>query len=324
MKIAFKYLDTMATLFMPTKSERLVSNPFMTVHQVAEYLHLNEKKVYALVKEGVIPATKVTGKWMFPKELVDRWIFNSTHNGLLTDRLLIGGADDALLHRAAVALGRKKGSHALVSYFPGGTRPGLDLLQSGKVDVCALHWGPDSESHIRHPALLQAYKNRQSWVLVHAFKREQGLMVSRRIQSTDGETGEIVPMLINKHHRWIELASGSGTRRFVLESLGKLGISPGNLHHTVEMHSSRESGSAIAMNIADIAPGTRALASEFGHRFISLGWENLDLVFERGIWFRRLLQDLVGYLISFEAAQTAEQLGGYDLSESGKLKWGDD
>ncbi|MCB1874115.1 MAG: helix-turn-helix domain-containing protein, partial [Gammaproteobacteria bacterium] len=50
------------------------SNAFMSVHQVAEYLHLNEKKIYALVSEGGIPATKVTGKWMFPRELVDRWV----------------------------------------------------------------------------------------------------------------------------------------------------------------------------------------------------------------------------------------------------------
>ena len=50
------------------------NNAFMSVKQVAEYLHLNEKKVYALVNDGSIPATKVTGKWMFPRELVDHWI----------------------------------------------------------------------------------------------------------------------------------------------------------------------------------------------------------------------------------------------------------
>ena len=52
----------------------------MSVRQVAEYLHLNEKKIYALVSEGGIPATKVTGKWMFPRELVDRWMLDSSHS----------------------------------------------------------------------------------------------------------------------------------------------------------------------------------------------------------------------------------------------------
>ena len=43
----------------------------MTVRQIAEYLQLNEK-IYALATEEKIPATKVTGKWMFPRELIDR------------------------------------------------------------------------------------------------------------------------------------------------------------------------------------------------------------------------------------------------------------
>lgn len=35
---------------------------FLSVREVADYLHLNEKKVYSLAAEGKIPGTKVTGK----------------------------------------------------------------------------------------------------------------------------------------------------------------------------------------------------------------------------------------------------------------------
>ena len=42
-------------------SENSSSSRFMTVRQVAEYLQLNEKKIYALATEEKIPATKVTG-----------------------------------------------------------------------------------------------------------------------------------------------------------------------------------------------------------------------------------------------------------------------
>ena len=75
---------------------------FMNVKQVSGYLHLNEKKIYDLVKKGHIPATKITGKWMFPKELINKWMLDSTHNGLLHDRLIIAGSDDALLHRIVI------------------------------------------------------------------------------------------------------------------------------------------------------------------------------------------------------------------------------
>ena len=30
---------------------------------------------------------------MFPRELIDRWMLDSAHGGLLTDRLVIAGSD---------------------------------------------------------------------------------------------------------------------------------------------------------------------------------------------------------------------------------------
>ncbi|MGE5816914.1 MAG: helix-turn-helix domain-containing protein, partial [Deltaproteobacteria bacterium] len=43
----------------------------MNTRQVAHYLGINEKKVYYLAKAGGIPCTRVTGKWVFPKKLID-------------------------------------------------------------------------------------------------------------------------------------------------------------------------------------------------------------------------------------------------------------
>ena len=44
---------------------------FFTTKEVAKYLKINEKKVYQLIKEGEIPCTRVAGKWLFPKHLID-------------------------------------------------------------------------------------------------------------------------------------------------------------------------------------------------------------------------------------------------------------
>ncbi len=153
------------------------NDAFLSVRQVASYLQLNEKKVYALVNEGKIPATKVTGKWMFPRELIDRWMMDSAHGGLLTDRLVIAGSDDPLLYRVVSAFARDINAMAQVSYTPTGTRLGLELLQASRVDVSSLHWGPSDESRTRHPALLRQHPQHSNWVLIRAFTREQGLMV---------------------------------------------------------------------------------------------------------------------------------------------------
>jgi len=124
-------------------------NPrYLDVKQAAEYLNLNEKKVYALVSEGRIPGTKVTGKWMFPSERIDRWMLESSHGSLLTDRLVLAGSNDPLLHRVIQHLARHTGARSLVSYTATGTRLGLELLQAHRADACALHWGPSNESHL--------------------------------------------------------------------------------------------------------------------------------------------------------------------------------
>jgi excisionase family DNA binding protein len=49
----------------------------MSVREVARYLGINEKKVYFLAKANKIPSTRVTGKWTFPQQLIDRWIEES-------------------------------------------------------------------------------------------------------------------------------------------------------------------------------------------------------------------------------------------------------
>ncbi len=296
------------------------SDVFMSVHQVAEYLHLNEKKIYALVSEGGIPATKVTGKWMFPRELVDRWVLDSTHGGLLNDRLLIAGSDDPLLYRLINEYAQDVEDRALISYTATGTRLGLDLLQARRVDACAIHWGPMGESNTRHPALLRQYSRHPEWVLIRLFRREQGLIVSPRIvpQIRDPKA------LFDSSFRWAQRQKGSGSLRFLVEILSHYGCNTGSLNTPVMALSEREAAGAINMNLADVAPGTRAGAIENNLGFISFGWESFDLALPRAVWFRRLLQNLLVRIKSSQCLAFAEALNGYDLRDRGDLVWGDE
>jgi len=297
-----------------------VKTPFLSVKQVADYLQLNEKKVYALANEGHIPATKVTGKWMFPRELINRWMLDSSHSGLLKDRLIIAGSDDPLLFRVVNNFAAQMGSRALVSYSPTGTGIGLNLLQSQRIDVCGMHWGPQAESHMRHPALLQQHSQFKHWVLIRAFQREQGLIVSPPVLkfSEDPEA------FFEPQFRWALRQKGSGAQRFLMETLSHYHKTTDTLNSEIEANSEREAAAAIAMDQADIAPGTRSIATEFGLGFISLGWESFDLALPRNIWFRRLFQEFMNELKSLPSQQLAEALTGYDLSACGELVWGDE
>lgn len=293
---------------------------FMSVKQVAEYLHLNEKKVYALVNEGTIPATKITGKWMFPRELIDRWMYDSAHGGLLTDRLIIGGSDDPLLYRIVLQYVEDTGAHALINYAPTGTRLGLELLQNNRLDSCCLHWGPFNESDTRHPALISQYSQCHNWVLVRAFRREQGLLVHPKIiRHIHGPED-----LFDSRFRWAFRQSGAGAQRFLIEILGKHGLTSSSLQSEVTALSEREAASAIIMEQADVSPGAHSIATEFGLGFIHFGWESFDFALPRSIWFRNLFQGLISRLKASQTQYTAQQLCGYDLGDTGELVWGDD
>jgi excisionase family DNA binding protein len=293
---------------------------FMSVKQVSSYLHLNEKKIYSLINEGYIPATKITGKWMFPKELIDKWMLDSTHNGLLHDRLIISGSDDPLLYRIILEYTHVLGSKALVTYSSSGTRAGLKLLDANKVDACCIHWGPESESFRRHPSLLQQYSKHQNWIMIRAFQREQGLLLKT---STLGSEPDI-PDIFDHKYRWSMRQAGSGSQRFLMEILSRHGLNTDQLNSVTTSLSEREAAASIIMKKADVASGTRAIANEFGLDFISLGWESFDFVIPRNIWFRHLFQNLINSIKSDFGQQTANRLGGYQFTQCGELIWGDD
>ncbi|MBT8329316.1 MAG: helix-turn-helix domain-containing protein, partial [Desulfofustis sp.] len=83
------------------------SKKYLNTKEVAQLLQVNEKGVYTLVSDKGLPATKVTGKWLFPRHFVEEWLDLSIVNlpaaanpALDSGRLFIAGSDDLLFQRA--------------------------------------------------------------------------------------------------------------------------------------------------------------------------------------------------------------------------------
>lgn len=290
---------------------------FMTVREVARYLRLNEKKVYELVNEGRIPATRLTGKWLFPRNLVDQWLMESSHGGLLTDRMVIAGSDDPLLYRAIMLLAAELRGQASISYAVTGTQLGLTLLARRRADLCGLHWGPEAESGQRHPALLRQYPQHEDWVLVRLLRREQGLIMAPELWAATGRFDQ----LFRPQVRWVERQEGAGSQRFLQEIIAQHGVDPADRRVTARAYSERDAAASIAMGHADVAPGIRAAAVEFGLDFQPIGWEAFDLALPRGVYFRTLFRRLLEQLRGTECQRLAQLLGGYDLAGVGTLVW---
>ncbi|NWG02589.1 MAG: helix-turn-helix domain-containing protein, partial [Syntrophaceae bacterium] len=83
-----------------------MSDEMMNTKEVAKYLGIHEKQVYALIKSRRIPSTRVTGKWVFPKKLIDEWIDSNAKTGFeqakqktrkIEGALLASGSNDPIL-----------------------------------------------------------------------------------------------------------------------------------------------------------------------------------------------------------------------------------
>lgn len=290
---------------------------FMSVRQVARYLNVNEKKVYALVNEGKIPASKLTGKWLFPRDLLDQWLLESSHGGLLADRMVIAGGDDPLLARAILGYANQLQGGAVIAYSVTAPQQGLSLLARRRADVCVLNWGPAEESGRRHAALVRPYSQHRDWVMLRLFTREQGLMVAPAVFAG----GPDLPLLFESGARWVSRQEGTGADRFLHELVSRHRLNPATRRVTCQALSERDAASLLAMGQADVATGPRAIATEFGLDFLPVGTEAVDLVMPQGVYFRKLLQGLIEQLRGAECRRQARLLGGYDLQALGTLVW---
>jgi excisionase family DNA binding protein len=86
----------------------------LSTKEVADFLGVNEKMIYTLINEKGLPATRITGKWLFPKDLVDQWLMSKTVNFprqpesavQVPNLLLVAGSNDILLDCALVLFRR--------------------------------------------------------------------------------------------------------------------------------------------------------------------------------------------------------------------------
>src|SRR5579863_3085659 len=76
----------------------------LTTDEAAAYLRLSERKLYELVAAAAIPCTKVTGRWLFPRAALDRWLTAGLAVPAALARSaappIVGGSHDPLLEWA--------------------------------------------------------------------------------------------------------------------------------------------------------------------------------------------------------------------------------
>ena len=154
----------------------------LTTTEAADYLRIKERKLYELVAERQIPCTKVTGKWVFPRAELDRWLLAGLARPLgvvLADPPpIIGGSHDPLLQWALLE------SRCELASLAEGSEAGYRKLLEGKVLAAAIHFhdadDPEADANV---AIVSSEPTLYDAVLVGFAVREQGLLVARAIRS---------------------------------------------------------------------------------------------------------------------------------------------
>src|ERR1700676_5129848 len=59
----------------------MIDETFLTTEEVLEYLQVNLRTVYSLIKAGKIPAVRVGRQWRFRKRDIDAWLDSQRPRG---------------------------------------------------------------------------------------------------------------------------------------------------------------------------------------------------------------------------------------------------
>ncbi len=297
------------------------ANVLLTTKDIANLLGVNEKMVYSLISEKGLPATKITGKWLFPRHLVEQWIEGSTINHPGKDAplpayhglLIIAGSNDILLDRTISLFNKSYPDHVAV-FGNLGSLGGLRAMRRGWCHIASSHLLQENEEDYNF-AFARA-ELQELPAVVNFSRREQGLLLSKGNPKgirTVADLGQRGLKMVNR-------SVGTGTRLLLDQELNKAGLNGNNIDgYKIELQRHLDVGLEIMAGRADVGPGIRTVAGLLDLDFISLRWERFDLLIMRDRFFDRGIQLFLGLLHEKSFRESSQSLEGYDLAFAGKM-----
>ncbi|MFW2365856.1 MAG: substrate-binding domain-containing protein, partial [Desulforhopalus sp.] len=274
------------------------SGKFLTTKEVAAILHVNEKMVYSLVNEKGLPATKVTGKWLFPRRLVEEWlethILNYRTPGLRSSSedgiLLLAGSDDLLFQRT-LSLFHKRNPDKVGFFANLGSMGGLKSLRRGICHIGVCHLLQDDNAEYNFDFADQELD--KAPVFVNFSRRQQGLLVKKG----NPKNIENIADLARDDVSIVNRPLGTGTRLLLDYEIARSEISSSRISgYRTEVSRHLDAGLDVFSGKADAAPAIRAVAGLLGLDFIPLRWERFDLLILRERFFEKTIQNFIGLL----------------------------
>ena len=288
-----------------------------TTAEAASYLRLKERKIYEMVAEGAVPCTKVTGRWLFPKAELDHWLASSVSRpaGLAPPERppIVGGSHDPLLEWAL----RESGSG--LATLAVGSEAGFSRFIAGETIAAAIHLhaleDPAADANV---AAMMSRSDMPDAVMISFCRREQGFIVA------PGNPLAITSVkdVIATRARIALRPKGAGAQLLLLSLLHQAKATLDQLNAAEPVSpTGPDIAQAIRAGRADTGIATRGVANAAGLDFVPIAWEPFDLVMRQRDYFRPGLQALARFLRSDAFSARAAELDGYDLAETGAVRF---
>ena len=287
---------------------------FFTTREVAELLRVRERKVYEMAAEGAIPCRRVTGKLLFPRAEVEAWLAGGatavSPAGAPPD--VVAGSHDPLLDWAI----RESGS-GLATLFDG-SLDGLDRVAGRRAIAGGMHVfeagqgeGDPGDWNRGHAARRAGHA---PVVLVEWVTRQQGLILAPALATAIRSVADLAG------RRVAQRQPSAGAGLLLAHLLERAGVR--DVTFLPELaRTETEAAAAVASGKADAAPGLEAVARQFGLPFLPTMRERFDLLVDRRAWFEPPMQALLRFAHTDAFAAKARDLGGYDVTGLGTVRW---
>ena len=228
----------------------------------------------------------------------------------------IGSHDNALDLLANIL--KKRYARFSLSSAHVGSMGGLMALRKGEAHMAGTHLLDEETGEYNIPFVKRLLADKEI-VLINLVYREQGLLVLKgnphRLRGFEDLTRPDIT--------FVNRQSGSGTRLLTDKYLKEYHISPGDIRgYEREEYTHMGVASAVLTGIADTGLAILASARALDLDFIPVAKERYDLAIPRSFIKEEMLQSLIAIIRGDnEFRDTVIKLGGYDVSDMGKIMY---
>ncbi|MCD8019329.1 MAG: helix-turn-helix transcriptional regulator [Clostridiales bacterium] len=315
-----------------------MSEKLLTAVEAAEILKVKKNTVYDMIKRGDLKASKLGKQLRIREEDLETYIrygsqkeiasvsqANPSKPGQVPARSRSNGniilcGQDMILDLLADRLSRHpEGCPTLRSYK--GSYNGLYALYLGQVDVATAHmWHYKTDSY--NLPYINSMLPGTDVVVIHLLKRKQGFYVKK------GNPKDIFTFddLKRNDVSIVNREPGSGSRILMDEKLRQHHIPTAMVngyHHVCNSH--LEAAISVATGTADVALGTEKHSLQVEEiDFIFVQEESYDMIMRKEDFPKDNYQALLSIVRSPVYQNEVRALGGYDVTDMGKIIYQDE